>query len=268
MPEEKLLEMSLKKHRVAHGFGEKAQLYNKFAKVQREAAEYMVRMFGDIVGNVESPYLELGAGTGFVTEPLSKLLSEGTMYVTDISEEMLEACSKELKSSEKISFIFEKRDAEDILPANHYGLVVTALTAQWFEDTHATLRGYLEALKPGGILLYSYLDERCFPEWKALCVETGIPYTGNVLPSCAPLHIDRDKFCWEYSSWETFYESYEDPAAFFRNLKRIGAGTQTSGQKNNPGAILALNEQWHLKKRPEFKVSYGITFGAIRKKRK
>lgn len=252
---------------VASNFGDKAKDYMKYARVQKQAAEFIVSMFEDIVTDLEPPFIELGAGTGFVTQPLVKLLPAGDFHVTDISAEMLHICRLELDIPDGITVHFEQKDAETRLPENSYGLILTALTAQWFSDTEGILIKLLESLKPGGVLVYSYLDERCFPEWKALCAETGVPFTGNQLPSAAPLKIDNNRFCWEYCSSDFFTELYENPSDFFRNLKRIGAGTQTSGNKNNYGAVISLNEHWKLKNKPAFNVTYGITFGAIRRKR-
>jgi len=251
---------------VATGFSDQAYDYDKYAFVQRQAATHMIGMFEDIIVDLESPYIELGAGTGFVTQQVVKLLSEGELFVTDISNEMLLLCQKNLDLPSTLNVQFQQMDAENSLSPSKYGLILTALTAQWFSNTEDVLKGLLEGLKPGGVLMYSYLDERCFPEWKALCAETGILYTGNELPSAAPLRIDANKYCWEYSSSDLFSETYESPADFFKNLKRIGAGTQTSRNKSNYGAVIALNEHWQLKHKASFTITYGITFGAIRRK--
>ncbi|MCH8495563.1 MAG: methyltransferase domain-containing protein [Balneolales bacterium] len=255
------------KEKVAQNFGDKARDYNLYAFVQRKAAGRFAELAEDVVADLESPYLELGCGTGFITQPVLNRLSGGTFFITDLSPEMLESCQRDLAKPGNVDIVFEQRDAEDQLPENSYGLITTALTAQWFESTENTLLGYLNALKPGGVLMYSYLDDRCFPEWKALCAETGIPFTGNVLPPAVPLSFDPERFSWEFFTTELFTEEYDSPSEFFRNLKRIGAGTQRSGQKNNPGAIVQLNEQWSLRRKNVFQVTYGITFGGIRRKR-
>lgn len=252
---------------VADNFGQKARDYIKFAKVQLKAAEYLVSMIDDILPDLEEPYLELGAGTGFVTQPLMAKLPSGKMLITDISDEMLAISREVLQIPNHLDVEFLIKDAEDSLTESTYGLIITAMTAQWFDQIEATFNDYLKALKPGGVFVYSYLDERCFPEWKALCAESGVPFTGNPLPSYAPMTIDTSQYCWEYASNEIMSETYESPSEFFRNLKRIGAGTQRNGNKNSLGAVLALNEHWLRKGLREFTISYGITFGAIRRKR-
>jgi malonyl-CoA O-methyltransferase len=250
---------------VASTFGDRAKDYINYAIVQRQAANHMVSIFEDIIINLEPPYIELGAGTGFVTQPLVNVLPDGDFYITDISDEMLAMCKHELQLPENIKAYFDRFDAEMDLPISQYGLIITALTAQWFSNTENVLLGLLESLKPGGVLIYSYLDERCFPEWKALCAESGIPFTGNQLPSAAPLKINSSKYCWEYTSSDLFTETYDSPANFFKNLKRIGAGTQTSGNKGSYGSVLQLNEHWLQKNKNNFNITYGITFGAIRR---
>lgn len=251
---------------VADTFGQRARNYNEYAKVQRTAAEFLVSLVDDQLPELSGPYLEIGAGTGFLTQPLLRHLPAGVFYITDLSDEMLQVCKENLSLPSGMEVVFDIRDAEQPLDSQQYGLIATAMTAQWFEDTTATLKRYAESLKPGGLLIYSYLDESCFPEWKALCAESGVPFTGNPLPTSAPLQIETNRFCWESTTNEFFSETYPTPADFFRNLKRIGAGTQKRGNKNSAGAVLNLNEHWLKKGLDSFKITYGITFGAIRRK--
>jgi malonyl-CoA O-methyltransferase len=253
---------------VADSFGQQARSYNEHAIVQRKAANYLVNLVEDMLPELPEPYLEIGAGTGFLTQPLIDKLSSGTYIISDISEEMLQVCKEELHVPDYIQSRFEVRDAEQPLGDEKYGLIATAMTAQWFHDTASTLLRFADSLKPGGLLLYSYLDQTCFPEWKALCAEAGVPFTGNPLPKGVPLQINNNRFCWEYTSSEWYTERYASPADFFRNLKRIGAGTQRSGSKNTAGAVLSLNEHWLQKGLQSFEITYGITFGAVRCKLK
>lgn len=253
------------KERVAQSFGGQADAYNQHAHVQRVAAHRLAELSEDLLRDVSGPFLELGCGTGFVTSPFAAQLKSGTLIITDISAEMVQACERDLKTGSHLDVRFELRDAEEPLNSNTYGLIYTALTAQWFTDTHITLLQLLESLKPGGVLVYSYLDDRCFPEWKALCAETHVAFTGNALPSGAPLRVDPSRYSLEFFTPELFTEQYETPADFFKNLKRIGAGTQNKGKRNNPGAIAMLNETWLMRGKPIFTITYGITFGAIRK---
>lgn len=266
MTELKVSDPSDLKRKLADAFGQRAQDYIKFAVVQRQAAQYLSDMVEDILPELPSPYIELGCGTGFVTEKILPKLSPGSFLVTDISEEMLSTCRQMLHIPEGFDVSFEIVDAEEFHQPDSYGLIVTALTAQWFEDTHGVLIRLLESLKPGGLLVYSYLDECCFPEWKALCAESGLPYTGNELPTSRPIDIDFNRYSWEYASNELFTEEYPSLADFFRNLKRIGAGTRKSPPSGSYGTVLALNEFWTRKAQEVFRISYGISFGAIRRK--
>ncbi|MCC5925444.1 MAG: methyltransferase domain-containing protein [Bacteroidetes bacterium] len=254
------------KEKVARNFGDKAKAYNMYAHVQRQAAQRFIDLSGEYIKDLDSPYLEIGCGTGFITQPIVKLIGGGTYIAADLSVEMLEACRMNVPDKAGLNILFEERDGESDLTDSRYGLIVTALTAQWFNNTEYTLKQYLEALKPGGMLIYSYLDERCFPEWKALCAETGVPFTGNILPACKPIAIDAQRFEWAFFSMELFTEIFDTPASFFRNLKRIGAGTRQNGRPNNPGAIVQLDEHWKHKTTRKFQVTYGITFGGIRRK--
>lgn len=252
--------------KVARSFGDKAMDYNRYAHIQRQAAHRFMELSQDVIHQETSPCLEIGCGTGFITQPLVSSLRDVRYIAADLSAEMLQACKNDLRNPNGIEVDFEQRDGEAVLDSQTYGLIVTALTAQWFSDAEKTFLNYLEALKPGGLLLYSYLDERCFPEWKALCAESGVPFTGNILPTSRPMQIDSSSYEWEYFSTELFTEIFERPAAFFQNLKRIGAGTRHSDSQSYPGATIQLDTYWKEKTKRKFQITYGITFGGIRRK--
>jgi malonyl-CoA O-methyltransferase len=260
------------KDQVAQNFGTKAEDYNKYAIVQREAASRLAELAGQFICDLNGTYIELGCGTGFVTQYLCEILEKGAFEITDLSPEMLKACRIDLTNPNGLKLTFQIRDAESPLPENSYDLILNALTAQWFTDLDSVFKGWLKALKPGGMLIYSFLDNRCFPEWKKLCEDANLPFSANKLPAPIPLNLNFEHYEWEFFTTEIYTETFESPSEFFKNLKRIGAGTKTNtktktgSQESVAGTTSKINEYWTSLNKTEFQVSYGITFGGIRRK--
>jgi malonyl-CoA O-methyltransferase len=258
----------LYKNRVAQNFGSKAEEYNQYAHIQRLAASKLAELAAPLINELDGIYLELGCGTGFVTQHLCEILQNGTFEITDISVEMLQVCQNDLRNPNELNLLFSLKDAENVLNENNYDLIINALSAQWFADLTTVFNSWLKALKPGGLLLYSYLDSRCFPQWKKLCSDANLPYTANLLPEPILLNFDSNKYELEFFTTEIYSETYKVPSEFFGNLKRIGAGTRTTPppEKSARGIIKQLDEYWLSNNNSNFCISYGITFAGIRRK--
>jgi SAM-dependent methyltransferase len=259
------------KEHIVRNFGNRAEYYNRYATIQRLAALKLADLAKSNLRNqseADGRYIELACGTGFVTQLMCDILDCGSFEITDLSGEMLDACKRDLRNTNNLKLDFYLRDAETGLPENSFDLIINALTAQWFGDMNDVFNNWMRALKPGGMLIYSYLDNRCFPQWKEICMDAKLPFTANRLPPPIPCQFDSEEYALEFFKTEFYSETYDSPAEFFRNLKIVGAGTKTNSgsQKSFPGISKKIDEYWSELNEKIFVISYGITFGGIRKK--
>lgn len=155
---------------VRRHFDRSAREYDRYAEVQREMAEELVRRLRrcDRNGKVRR-VLEIGCGTGFLTERLIRCYPDACLTAVDLSENMV-ACAREKLSSLPGKRRFVVADAEtwakdgDVAACD---LIVSNAAFQWFSDPEGTARHLLRRLNPGGRLAFSTFGPRTFCELHA-----------------------------------------------------------------------------------------------------
>lgn len=261
-----LSEVQIPKDIIAQNFGKSVGNYHKHAEVQKEVAQRLIaslKPWRDILP--PGPLLEIGCGTGFVTEGLIELYPEREKIITDLSPEMVSFCKNRLDGSQNISF--GELDAEKIQTDEpKYSLSVCGFAAQWFKDSALTLGRILEATKPGGLMLASFPGNESFPEWKQCCRELGIPYTGNELPDTEEMVIKMSTGPVQVDYYEdTITQNFRSSVDFFRHLKKIGAGTHRDGSTLNASEMKMLINHWDSKNKGDITVSYHVVFLAVKR---
>ncbi len=254
------------KQRIATAFGDTVSYYEEHAEVQREVANRLIaslQPWKDILP--AGPIIELGCGTGFVTEGLSELYPQREIQVTDLSEAMIEHCRQKFSDTENLKLRIQ--DAEDPpYDEPHYAMTVSSFTAQWFKDPAQTLGRWLEATKPGGLLLASFPGNESFPQWRRKCEELGLPYTGNNLPDVEEMVIKMSLGPAQVDYYEdTITQRFDSALDFFRQLKMTGAGTQRQGRPLTPKEFSLLVNHWDESAEGKIEVSYHVVFLAVKR---
>lgn len=251
---------------VAENFGRSVSAYHEQATVQKEVADRLIaslKPWRDILP--PGPILEVGCGTGFVTQGIVNLYPNREKVITDLSEEMVNFCRDRFQSAENISF--QQLDAEQLeVDEPGYGMTVCGFAAQWFKDPALTLGKLMEATKPGGLLLASFPGSESFPEWKNYCKELGIPYTGNNLPDTEEMVIKMSTGPVQVDYYEdTVTETFPSALHFFRHLKSIGAGTRKKGRALTPAEMKMLIKHWDEQSKGDITISYHVVFLAVKR---
>lgn len=266
MAEDQLKLMTTIKQEIQDHFGKAVLSYDKEADLQRQVADRLVASLEPWKAIIpEGPIIELGCGTGFVTEGLAKLYSDRQIEVTDLSENMVDYCRQ--KFSDTSHLAFSQLDAEyPPYDTPHYALTVSGFTAQWFNDPALTLGRWLQATKPGGLLLISFPGNESFPRWKKYCRELGLPYTGNTLPDVEEVVIKMSLDSSQVDYYEdTVTETFDSALDFFRSLKDIGASAQKEGRALSASEMSLLIDHWDFQSNGPVKVDYHVVFLAVKK---
>lgn len=252
--------------KIAESFGRSVSDYHTQANVQKEIA-------GRLIASLEpwrdilppGPILEVGCGTGFVTQGIVDLYPKREKIITDISDEMVSFCSERFGSAENISF--HRLDAEELeTDEPKYAMTVCGFAAQWFKDPALTLGRMMEATRPGGLLLASFPGSESFPEWKKHCEELGIPFTGNALPDTEEMVIKMSTGPVQVDYYEdTVTETFPSAVHFFRHLKTIGAATHKEGRSLSLSEMKLLMDHWDSQSKGDITVSYHVVFLAVKR---
>ncbi|SFF99329.1 malonyl-CoA O-methyltransferase [Novosphingobium sp. CF614] len=224
--------MNGRRARIARAFAG-ARDYDRQARIQRKVAQGLATR-AIALDLPENPrVMEIGCGTGFLTQALVEAGVGGQWLVTDVAPEMIARCRARLGEapSRRFALLDGERGTPDGGP---FDLICSSLALQWFEDAPAALARMAAWLAPGGHCLVTTLGPNSFAEWRAA-------HTAEGLVSGTPSFPSMEAFAAigpEDLRVENLIERHVDARSFLRALKAIGAGTARAGHRPLPPGAL------------------------------
>ena len=258
--------MDFPKQKITKQFSENAYQYDDSARIQKETADRLARALQPWQYSIpEGPILELGAGTGQLTRHIADMYPNREIFITDVSDEMLQINRKKLKAYTHLQFSYldvEEAEWEE----EKYSLITSNFLLHWLKHPAETVAKILPSLKPGGLLLVSFPGDESFQQWRKNCLDLGLPFTANPLPdleeiviklSMGPVKVDyyEDQTNLEYSSVYDFY----------RELKNSGSSTSLTGKKLSLKQLRLLDSYWREKNNGKVNVHYHNAFIAVKR---
>ena len=138
---------NLDKNLVRSRFRRSVESYDHAAEVQRLMAEELLELFRLATGERDFPrILELGCGSGILTDRIEQSFDYGKLYLLDLVEEW----SRFHRNRERAEFI--AGDVERIPLPGSLDLILSNAVIQWMSDLPALLKKLAGALNPGGLL--------------------------------------------------------------------------------------------------------------------
>jgi len=256
------------KEKIAANFSTSSFRYDQYAVMQQQAALSLVRRLTDFHHELPvGPVLEVGCGTGAVSRELVTMFPERRLTLIDLAPGMIaenrHALAAYLETPHHVDW--QVRDAETIDVRNHYALIASCLTLQWFQDLSGSLAKLCEALVPDGFLLCSYLGDRSFPEWRSACVALDLPCTVNRLPNSQALMETLHALGYEATAWSEMIEQHYPTAHdFFRSLKKTGASTHSADDRLTLTQMVRLLSSWPKDNNGAVTVTYQINSILVR----
>lgn len=243
---------------IQEAFDQAASEYDNHAVIQRRVAYHLAKLIGD---SSPQSILEIGCGTGFLTEHLLKKFPETFYYATDIAPSMIQVCSTKLQKFPNLqTYVMDgERLALPPYSPQSFDLICSNLAFQWFEDLSKSLESLWERANTLG---FTTLVQGTFEEWEVLCHQMGIPssirpfWGGEELAKLCK-SLNPDYFTIEIHNE---VETFDTPLDFLKGLKKIGAHTpqQRSLDHNNIGFQRHLRES--LAKGTSFSISYKVAY--------
>ncbi len=205
-----------RKKRIEKSFGSKAHSYHQHANLQREIAK---KLSTYLPQEAHLKVLEIGCGTGFLTEELLHKYPQSQIHVTDISQDMLQYTQQRLMGYRNLNFFVQ--DGEDLNLNEQYDLIVSSMAVQWFENPQAKINKYKNILKPNGLIYFSTLGSESFQEWRD-CLK-DLKLSDGLIEACQYDGI--------FTEDKTIL-SYNNGLDFLKDFKKIGA--HQSNEKHKP----------------------------------
>lgn len=132
-------------------FNKAAETYDSGALMFREIGDRLAERL-DFVRLQPNSVLDLGAGTGYITELLTKRYPVADIYCLDFSIDMLRQLQKK-RSALSICALAENLP----LAKNSIDLIISNMMLPWCDHLESIFAEVYQILKPGGLFLFSTL---------------------------------------------------------------------------------------------------------------
>jgi malonyl-CoA O-methyltransferase len=217
--------MIINKQLVSSRFDKASNSYEDVANIQKESARILVSNLLQMSPKFcPSSILDLGAGTGYVSDLLLSHFSGSNYTLNDISPYMLEKAKEKFKFDRNISF--HLGDLEHAEFKNH-GLIVSNLALQWANNLEATLHKFYSK---SNIFAFSCLIEGSFKEWEDIFINHNLPSPVKKYPHERDLTDFLTSLGAYKSSFETknFYIKFPNAYSILKYFKNLGASASNN----------------------------------------
>ncbi|QHM90561.1 dethiobiotin synthase [Acetobacter pasteurianus] len=203
-----------------------AEKYDQAATVQRVAArELFQRIHTCMAGKKPLRILEIGCGTGLLTEHLRACWPDADILATDFAPNMLVRAKSRL--GESVSYHQMNAATPDV--NGPFDLICGNLIMQWLPEPAKALHTLAEILAPGGVLAVSTLLDGTFAEWQQACAQEGQRAATPVYPQLANAQNWRPSAFSGGWAEQDIVQAFADGLDFVRHLKATGASTPREG---------------------------------------
>lgn len=215
-----------------------AKDYDRHALVQHKVATALAGRIAAIPLPAQPRILEIGCGTGFLTEALLAHGIEGKMLITDISAEMIARCRQRVGEAPGREFAVLDGEYGEPQHDRRFDLICSSLALQWFDDQAAALARMLRWLRPGGHGVFATLGAGSFAEWREAHEKEGLAPGTPRFATLAELAATMPLSQAETPETAYFVEHHDSGLAFIRALRAIGAHTARRTHRHlSPAAL-------------------------------
>ena len=231
---------------VRRAFDHAAASYDAHAVLQREVCDRLLERL-DFISLQPGRVLDVGTGTGYGMAHLRARYADAELCALDIAPGMLAAARARLPQStwaqRALALLAASpsrathllcADMERLpLAPNSMNLVWSSLALQWAHDLEATLKGFHQALAPGGLLMFATFGPDTLKELRAaFSAVDDAPHVNRFID----LHDIGDMlihagFASPVMEMEMLTLTYADLKALMRDLKGIGAHNAAANRR-------------------------------------
>lgn len=163
------------KQLVKNCFNKNFETYHEKAVVQQEIALKLTKMLGNLGVKSINNALEIGCGTGFLTQRMLTDIGVSHYYLNDLAEVAYSENVAILNAGKEQEFVYVPGDAEKISLPKKMDAVVSTSTIQWFNELPRFFEKVSMALDKEGIFAFSTFGPHNFKEIKEVS-NIGLSY--------------------------------------------------------------------------------------------
>ena len=201
---------------MSFNFGKAASTYDKSATCHKEIANHLAWMIHESFKDSPKNVLDVGAGTGFLTEEFARFFEDVPITLNDISNEMLEVAKSKFQKNN-----FLQGNAEDI-DLSGYDMVISSMSFQWFNNINFFIEKSLRYCKKTA---FSIPVLGTFRNWYDILDKLNLEppivkhkSKDEILSFCDSIDLSYKKF-----DEKEYVMNFSSPKDFMRYFKLIGA---------------------------------------------
>lgn len=217
------------KQQIKNAFNKAAITYDQHSQLQKEVALRLAEQFELFKINPKT-ILDLGSGTGQLSELLKNNYPKAKMIQSDLAESMLRLSAEKQKTS------FVCADVE-VLPFKEKSidLIVSNLMLQWVNPLDKAFAEIKHTLTNKGLFVFSTFGPDTLKELRSAWSEVDQKSHTNPFIDMHDVGeaLQRNGFVSPVLSNEVITLQYKSIKDLFIDLKRIGANTVTENQRSS-----------------------------------
>ena len=237
-------------------FNKAASSYDAAAILQKEVAKRLVERM-DVMAMKPVSILDVGSGTGFVSQLLAERFPKAKITALDLALNMLKQAKTKRSFKQRWNRQFRYVNADvEMLPFADASieLIISGLTMQWCQDLPKVFKEFKRVLAPGGLLLFSSFGPDTLKELRQSWAEVDdVPHVN----AFADMHDVGDAllqsgFADPVMDMEMLTVTYKDVKTVMSDLKQIGAHNVMQGRshhitgKNKLKKMMQAYEQFRI----------------------
>ena len=247
------------KKKISYSFDRGSKFYESNSNIQKKICVDLVKFYKELSTKNDrikfKNALEMGCGSGFMTNQIKKLENFKKIHLIDISKKMI---SKAKENLSKENFSYQVADFDTFNNYKIYDFFFSNMSLHWSENFSNFFFYLLSQMPTDSTFIFSIPTEIKF-DFDSLEINKNLfEELINTLPDTDFLEkkIDKKKFNF-FSKKKIFKEKFKKPLDFFFNLKSIGANTNLKKTKTNIFFLRRMNS--------EITINYNVSFMFIKK---
>ena len=221
-------EILIDKKAARAAFNRAASSYDAVAELQLEIGNRLLERL-DIIKMIPSTILDVGCGTGTVTQQLAQRYRRASIFALDYADQMLTVTNSKKTWRQKYwqrNLQVVCGDAEKLpVKSQSIDFIFSNLTLQWCNNLDQTFVEFRRILKPGGLLMFSTLGPDTLKELRSSWQKID---SHQHVHSFIDMHdigdaVLRAGLTDPVMDMENFTITYSDVKQLMRELKQLGA---------------------------------------------